>query len=86
MHAGRNDPGVARKHNVSPTQVTLAWHIARGIVATPTSADEERQREILNASPATLMVWRILMRTNLSNSRHWRKDVELISYWIRMKS
>ena len=33
------------------------------------STNEERQKEKLNVSPATLRVWRILVQTNLAPTR-----------------
>ncbi|SJL11248.1 related to GCY1-galactose-induced protein of aldo/keto reductase family [Armillaria ostoyae] len=44
----RKDPvmiELAEKYNATPTQVVLAWHLARGVVAVPKSADEGRQKE-----------------------------------------
>ncbi len=44
----RKDPVIielAEKYNATPTQVILAWHLARGVVAVPKSADEGRQKE-----------------------------------------
>ncbi|KAJ7663802.1 NADP-dependent oxidoreductase domain-containing protein [Mycena polygramma] len=44
----RSDPTIvalADKYKVTPTQIILAWHIARGVVAVPKSADAGRQKE-----------------------------------------
>ncbi|KAJ7187325.1 NADP-dependent oxidoreductase domain-containing protein [Mycena filopes] len=44
----RTDPtlaALAAKYSVSPNQIILAWHLARGIVAIPGSTDAGRQRE-----------------------------------------
>jgi len=35
---------IAAKHNVSPAQVSIAWHLARGTTAVPKSTNEQRQR------------------------------------------
>jgi len=43
----REDPvvaGIAKKHSVSPAQVSLAWHIQRGTTAVPKSTDIEHQK------------------------------------------
>ncbi|THU99835.1 Aldo/keto reductase [Dendrothele bispora CBS 962.96] len=43
----RNDPtikSIAEKHNTSPNQVILAWHVTRGVVPVPKSTDEGRQK------------------------------------------
>ena len=43
----REDPTViklAEKYNVSPAQISIAWHIARGTTAVPKSTDSGRQR------------------------------------------
>jgi len=44
----RTDPAVvsiAKKHEASPAQVVLAWHLARGISACPQSSNQEHQVE-----------------------------------------
>ncbi|KAJ6580934.1 NADP-dependent oxidoreductase domain-containing protein [Mycena capillaripes] len=44
----RSDPtivGLAEKYKVTPTQIILAWHLARGVVAVPKSSNAERQKE-----------------------------------------
>lgn len=38
---------IAAKHNRSPAQVTLRWHLDNGLIAIPKSADTGRQRENL---------------------------------------
>ncbi|KAJ6582227.1 NADP-dependent oxidoreductase domain-containing protein [Mycena capillaripes] len=46
----RSDPvlaGLAEKYKVSPTQIILAWHVARGVVAIPKSSNAGRQKENL---------------------------------------
>ncbi|KAJ7221887.1 NADP-dependent oxidoreductase domain-containing protein [Mycena rebaudengoi] len=47
----RSDPTIlalAEKYSVSPAQVILAWHVARGTVAVPSSTDVARQKENIN--------------------------------------
>lgn len=41
---------IARAHDITPTQAILAWHVARGVVPLPKSADPGRQRENLAAA------------------------------------
>ncbi|KAI0075148.1 Aldo/keto reductase [Panus rudis PR-1116 ss-1] len=43
---------LAAKYNVTPAQIVLAWHLARGVVAIPKSANPERQK--LNITLPTL--------------------------------
>ncbi|KAJ6540546.1 NADP-dependent oxidoreductase domain-containing protein [Mycena capillaripes] len=46
----RGDPtivGFAEKYKVTRTQIILAWHLARGVVAVPKSSNAERQKENL---------------------------------------
>ncbi|PIL36981.1 transporter [Ganoderma sinense ZZ0214-1] len=46
--AVREDPTIvelAGKYKVSPVQVILAWHVARGIAAVPKSSDAQRQKD-----------------------------------------
>lgn len=35
--------GLGNKYGVSPAQISLAWHVARGTSAVPKSANSERQ-------------------------------------------
>ncbi|KAJ3574866.1 hypothetical protein NP233_g1493 [Leucocoprinus birnbaumii] len=47
----RNDPvivEIAKKHNVTPNQVTLAWHLSRDTIIVPKSENVERQKENIN--------------------------------------
>lgn len=52
-----DDPAIGRiaaEHGVTPGEIVLAWHAARGVVSTPRSADPERQRRNLAASQIAL--------------------------------
>ena len=52
-----NDPvivEIAGKHDVSPAQVVLAWHLAKGIVAIPKSVTPARIAENFAAANVTL--------------------------------
>lgn len=42
---------LAKKYQVNPVQVVLAWHIARGVSVVPKSSNEQRQRENINVCP-----------------------------------
>jgi diketogulonate reductase-like aldo/keto reductase len=44
----------AAKHNVSPAQVVLAWHLAQGTIVIPKSADSRRMRDNLAAAGVVL--------------------------------
>ncbi|KAJ7164525.1 NADP-dependent oxidoreductase domain-containing protein [Mycena filopes] len=47
----RTDPTIvalAAKYNATASQVILAWHLSRGVVAIPGSTDAARQRENIN--------------------------------------
>ncbi|EPT03648.1 hypothetical protein FOMPIDRAFT_86917 [Fomitopsis schrenkii] len=47
----RSDPTIidlAEKHKVSPAQIILAWHVARGIVVVPRSSNAGRQKDNFN--------------------------------------
>ncbi|KAL5520079.1 hypothetical protein ACEPAG_1739 [Sanghuangporus baumii] len=49
-----NDPTIvklAEKYRVSPAQVSLAWHVARGTVAIPKSTSKARQKANLLELP-----------------------------------
>ncbi|THV02576.1 Aldo/keto reductase [Dendrothele bispora CBS 962.96] len=44
----RKDPTIVRlaeKYNVSANQLIMAWHVARGVMPVPKSADPERQKQ-----------------------------------------
>ncbi|KAH7910557.1 reductase AKOR2 [Hygrophoropsis aurantiaca] len=44
----RDDPTVgdiARKYGVTPTQIILSWHVGRGTIIVPKSANADRQKE-----------------------------------------
>ncbi|KAJ6530822.1 reductase AKOR2 [Mycena vulgaris] len=50
----RSDPTIvalANKYGVAPTQIILAWHVARGISAVPKSSNPDRQKENLTLPP-----------------------------------
>ncbi|TBU32940.1 reductase AKOR2 [Dichomitus squalens] len=47
----RNDPTIlelADKYKVTPAQIILGWHIARGVAVVPKSSNEQRQRDNIN--------------------------------------
>lgn len=55
-----NDPTVAalaKKYGVSPAQVSLAWHIARGTTAVPKSSNAERQKANLLVRLISCHLW-----------------------------
>ena len=44
----RSDPTIneiAAKHKVSPAQIILSWHVARGVSVVPRSHNEQRQKD-----------------------------------------
>lgn len=45
---------LAGKHNATPAQIVLAWHLATGNVVIPKSADSRRMRENLGATAVQL--------------------------------
>lgn len=45
---------IAEAHALTPVQTILAWHVARGVVPIPKSANPERQRENLAAAEVDL--------------------------------
>ena len=45
---------IAGKHGISPAQVVLAWHLAKGIVAIPKSVTPARIAENFAAANVTL--------------------------------
>ncbi|MDT0157307.1 aldo/keto reductase [Microbacterium sp. ARD32] len=45
---------VARAHGISPAQVVIAWHVARGTVSIPKASSLEHQRANLDAASVSL--------------------------------
>lgn len=41
---------LAAKYGVTPAQIVLAWHLARGVGIVPKSAHPQRQKDNLNVS------------------------------------
>ncbi|KAJ7837816.1 NADP-dependent oxidoreductase domain-containing protein [Mycena olivaceomarginata] len=65
----RSDPtivGLAAKYSATQTQIILAWHLARGVVAIPKSADIERQKE--NIALPTLSAEDVVRVTGLDRN------------------
>lgn len=55
----RGDPiigALADKYQVTPAQIILAWHVARGTAAVPKSQDAERQKANITVSLTTLFI------------------------------
>ena len=46
---------LAQKHGVTPAQISLAWHVARGTSAVPKSTNSERQKGNLFVRCTTLV-------------------------------
>ena len=47
----RSDPTIneiAAKYKVSPAQIILSWHVARGVSVVPRSHNEQRQKDNIN--------------------------------------
>lgn len=59
---------IADAHNVSPGEIILAWHAARGVVAIPRSANPERQRRNLAAAAIALSVDEVATITRLGRT------------------
>ena len=59
---------IAKSHAVTPSQVVLAWHVARGVVPLPKSANDERQRENLAAADIALTPEEVASITALGRS------------------
>ncbi|KAI0347095.1 Aldo/keto reductase [Trametopsis cervina] len=58
---------LAEKYNVTPTQVILGWHIARGVLIIPGSKDPEHQKE--NITPAILDAEDVKLITSLDRNQ-----------------
>ncbi|KAI0711077.1 Aldo/keto reductase [Cerioporus squamosus] len=42
---------LAEKYKVSPAQIVLGWHVARGVSVVPKSSNEQRQKDNINLDP-----------------------------------
>ena len=59
----RSDPTIselAAKYGVSPTQIVLAWHVARGVSAVPKSANPQRQKDNITVRGFRFYVWLVV--------------------------
>lgn len=56
---------IAAGHDVSPAEIVLAWHVARGVVPIPRSASPERQRLNIAAAHIELSAEEIALITAL---------------------
>ncbi|KAL5501563.1 hypothetical protein ACEPAH_8823 [Sanghuangporus vaninii] len=68
-----NDPTIvklAERYRVSPAQISLAWHVARGTVAVAKSTNAERQRANLLELPALSKEHVDLINTLHKNARY----------------
>ena len=39
---------LAEKYKVTPAQIVLGWHVARGVSVVPKSSNEQRQKDNIN--------------------------------------
>lgn len=67
---------IAERHEVSPVQAVLAWHVARGAVPLPKSANPARQAENLAAAGIELSADEVDEITALGrpDGRGWNQD------------
>lgn len=59
---------IATAHQATPAQVVIAWHLARGVLPLPKSADARRQRENLAATAIVLNADEVTAITTLGHS------------------
>ena len=81
--SGLTDPAVlqaARRLDVSPVEAVLAWHVARGVVPLPKSADPRRQRANLAAADLVLTPEEIAGITALGRPDGRLKDQDPAEY------
>jgi diketogulonate reductase-like aldo/keto reductase len=71
---------IAAAHGITPVQAVLAWHVARGVVPLPKSADPGRQRENLAAAEVTLSPEEIEAITALGRPDGRLKDQDPARY------
>jgi alcohol dehydrogenase (NADP+) len=72
---------VAKKHNVTPAQVLIAWALERGTSVIPKSVSEHRLKENLEAAATTLQLDQDDMQSIAKMDRHARYVDG--SFWCR---
>ena len=65
---------IAAAHGITPVQTILAWHVARGVVPLPKSADRGRQRENIAAAKIVLSNDEVASITSLGTPGQARMD------------
>ncbi len=70
----------AAAHGITPTQAVLAWHVHRGALPLPKSADAKRQAENLAAAEVVLTADEIAAISSLSRADGRRKDQDPAVY------
>lgn len=71
---------IAAAHGITPVQAILAWHVARGVVPLPKSADPGRQRENLAAAEVVLTADEVAAITALGRPDGRLKDQDPARY------
>ncbi|HLR44192.1 MAG TPA: aldo/keto reductase [Brevibacterium sp.] len=71
---------VAAAHGITPTQAVLAWHIARGALPLPKSADAHRQAENLASAQVVLTADEVAAITQLGRTDGRLKDQDPAVY------
>lgn len=71
---------IAAAHGISPVQAILAWHVARGAVPIPKSADPGRQAENLRAADVRLSAEEVAEITALGRPDGRLKDQDPAVY------
>lgn len=71
---------IAAAHGITPVQAILAWHVARGVVPLPKSADPGRQRENLAAAEVVLTAAEVDAITALGRPDGRLKDQDPARY------
>ncbi len=67
---------LASRHQVSPTQIVLRWHVQLGTTPIPKSADPVRQRENADVFGFSLAEEEIAAISRLERGRLWDSDPE----------
>ena len=74
----REDPtvvAIAKKHNASPAQVVLAWHLSRGTIAIPKSTSSEHQLQNINVCHYVLAMICLIRTVSIQLPQLSKEDI-----------
>jgi diketogulonate reductase-like aldo/keto reductase len=87
LGAGKSDifpnpviAGIAAKHGKTPAQVVIRWHLERGVIAIPKSANRDRQQENLSAGDFRLSAEEVEQISALNKNQRLGADPDNFNF------